>query len=225
MGKILSLIVLAIFIFSLVVAEEGYRNNSYSNNTKNNSINRNITSERFVEKIEFSPYQKRNESECLEGCRCIGAVVYCETENGKVLNITAGSSGNNIILTMNRTKVNSNLSIEQEREENRLVLRAKLSNGLNSEIKIMPDVAAERALERLRLRVCSEENNCTIELKETGNENIKRIAYELRGDKNSRLFGLLNARMRVLANVDAETGEVIFSKKPWWAFLATESGE
>jgi len=33
-------------------------------------------------------------------------------------------------------------------------------------IKIMPDVASEAALSRLRLRVCNETNNCTIELKD-----------------------------------------------------------
>jgi hypothetical protein len=31
--------------------------------------------------------------------------------------------------------------------------------------------------------------------------------------------------MQVSAQVDAENGEVIAVKKPWWAFLASESEE
>jgi hypothetical protein len=31
--------------------------------------------------------------------------------------------------------------------------------------------------------------------------------------------------MQVQAQVDAENGDVILAKKPWWAFLATESEE
>ena len=55
------------------------------------------------------------------------------------------------------------LNLTQEEFENRTRLYAGLSNGKTSEVKIMPDVASERALEILNLQVCSDENNCRIE--------------------------------------------------------------
>ena|SRR3989344_415240 len=48
-------------------------------------------------------------------------------------------------------------------------LRARLSNGRIAEIKIMPSRASAIAIARLNMNACSEENNCTIVLKETGN--------------------------------------------------------
>lgn len=93
------------------------------------------------------------------------------------------------------------------------------------EVKIMPDTASERALERLRLNVCSEENNCSIELKEVGNGNQTKAAYEVKVEKQARVLGLFKTKIQVQAQVDAENGEVIQTKKPWWAFLASESEE
>lgn len=83
----------------------------------------------------------------------------------------------------------------------------------------------ERALERLRLKVCSEEQECTIELKEVGSGEQAKIAYELKTQRQSKVLGLFKAQMQVQAQVDAENGEVIKVKKPWWAFLASEPSE
>ena len=100
-------------------------------------------------------------------------------------------------------------------------LMAKMSNGQNSEIKVMPDEANERALERLQLKDCGED--CSIELKEVGKGDETKMAYEVKAQKESRLFGMFKTDMTVEATVDAETGEVIESRKPWWAFLASEA--
>jgi hypothetical protein len=113
------------------------------------------------------------------------------------------------------------LEIEEETENNRTRLKIKLSNGKTVEIKIMPGVASGKALERLRLKVCSEENKCKLELKEVGN----KLAYEVQLQRNSKVLAIFKAKMLVKAQVDAETGEVIKVKKPWWAFLATEPDE
>jgi len=117
------------------------------------------------------------------------------------------------------------LELQQKQDNARRILQARLSNGENAEIKIMPDVASLTALARLRLRVCSEDNNCTIELKEVGQGNQTRAAYELRAEKQARVLGLFRARMQVASQVDAETGEVIAERRPWWSFLATEQDE
>lgn len=181
------------------------------------------------ENLTFIPWQKRNESECLEGCSCQGAVMSCETETGKIMTIQAGRSGNIIIITINKIQVETELEVEAENEEedglqerNRTRLKARLKDGTKKEIKIMPDTASERALERLRLRNCVAEEGCTIELKEVGNN---RLAYELQAERHMKVLALFTAKAQVKAQVDAETGEIIIVKKPWWAFLATEPEE
>ncbi len=123
---------------------------------------------------------------------------------------------------VNNAKADTKLQIRQEVNGE---IRAQLSNGKNASIKIMPDTASETALTRLRLKNCNETMNCTIELKEVGQGNKTRLAYELKTERKSRLFGLFQARMQVQAQVDAETGEVIQTNKPWWAFLAVEPEE
>ncbi len=116
-------------------------------------------------------------------------------------------------------------NLTQEKIQNKTELKIKLSNGMNAEIKIMPDEASETAIERLKLNVCSEENNCVIELKEVGKGNEVRAAYEIRVQRHFRILGLFKTKAQVDAQVDADNGEIINVKKPWWAFLASESEE
>ena len=56
-------------------------------------------------------------------------------------------------------------------------------------------------------------------------EKQTRANYEVRTQRNSKVFGMFKARMNVQAQVDAETEKFIQVKKPWWAFLATEAEE
>ena len=171
----------------------------------------------------FLPWQKITEQECPEECSCHGAVMSCETETGKVMTITAGNSGNVITIVIDKTKVNTTLEIEQEEnnQTNQSKFYAKKSNGIKSEIKIMPDVAAERAFERLRLKVCSEENNCTIVLKDVGNNNNKTLVYEIQVRRHARIIGIFQTRALERAEINAENGK-IKTHRPWWMFLATK---
>ncbi len=118
-------------------------------------------------------------------------------------------------------RVNCPLCDNIQEDGNRL--NARLSNGKNTEIKVMPDVASNKALKRLKLKNCDE--NCNIELKEVSVKNQARAAYEVKAQRNSKVFGVFNKRMNVQAQVDAETGDIIDINKPWWAFLATEPEE
>ncbi len=112
------------------------------------------------------------------------------------------------------------LSLETIEEETKLEVR--LSNGRNAEIKVMPGVASETALARLRLKVCSEENNCSIELKEVGKGDGLKVAYEVQTRKQVKFWGLFRTRAQVKVQVDAESGEIISVSKPWWAVLVDE---
>ena len=97
-------------------------------------------------------------------------------------------------------------------------IQKTLSNGKNAEIKIMPDQASQKALEKLKLKNCDE--SCTLELKEVGkNENMK-LVYEMHTKEEKKLLGIFKAQLKANAKIDSETGEVISSGKSWWSFLA-----
>jgi hypothetical protein len=145
-------------------------------------------------------------------------------ENGKQIQIQGGEN-NRITLRVQNSEARTDLDISSTEENGKTKMTAKLSNGRNAEIKFMPDVASERALERLRLKNCNESNNCSIELKQVGQGNQSRLAYEVQVERHSRILGLFEAKMQVRAQVDAESGETFGVGKPWWAFLATEPEE
>ena len=139
-------------------------------------------------------------------------------QNGEQVQVQQGE-GNRLRLKVRDAEAHTDLEVTSEGQK----LRAKLSNGRNAEIKIMPDTASERALQRLRIKNCS--GNCTIELKQVGEGEQARLAYEVQTERHSRVLGLFKAKMQVQAQVDAETGELIRVGKPWWAFLAVEPEE
>lgn len=133
--------------------------------------------------------------------------------------------GDAVRLEIGGKAVESLMKINQEMISNRTKLGAQLSNGRNAEIKIMPRVASETALERLRLKFCVEAEGCSIELKEVGKGERAKLAYEVKTQRRSKIFGLFEANMQVKAQVNAENGELIRVNKPWWAFLASEPEE
>ncbi len=146
-------------------------------------------------------------------------------EGGQTLKVQT-QSNNRIRLEVGGVSADCDCEMKQEKVQNKTKLYVTLSNGKNAEIKIMPNTASERALERLRLKVCSEENNCTIELKEVGkSEEEKQLAYEVQIERHSRILGIFQKKMQVRAEVSTENGEVIDIDKPWWAFLASEPAE
>ena len=132
---------------------------------------------------------------------------------------------NRLLLQVNNISADCACELTQEQVQNKTKLKMTLSNGRKAEIKIMPDVASERALERLRLKACSADNNCSIKLKEVGSGNKTQLVYELQAERHSKLLWIFRKKMQVKAQIDAETGELIRVKKPWWAFLASEPTE
>ena len=144
-----------------------------------------------------------------------------QTEKGQSMQIREQSQ-NKMQLSSGGVSANTGMKMTQEKVQDKTKLKVQLSNGRNAEVKVMPNTASEKAIERLQLKVCSAENNCQIELKEVGKGEQVRAAYEVHAEKEAKLFGLFKTKMQVQAQVDAENGEVIQSKKPWWAFLASE---
>ncbi len=138
---------------------------------------------------------------------------------GQQMQIQAGE-GNEVKFQSGNVEAKTTMNMTQEQTQNKTKLQVKLSNGMNAEVKVMPDTASETALARLGAKC---ESTCTIELKEVGTGNQNRVAYEIKTQKQAKVLGLFQAQMQVQAQVDAENGEVIQTKKPWWAFLATET--
>ena len=79
----------------------------------------------------------------------------------------------------------------------------------------MPETASEKAIERLG------ELGFNITLKEVGQGENAKAVYNVEAEKQGKMLGLFKIKGRVSAEVDAETGEIIKIKKPWWAFLAS----
>ena len=147
-----------------------------------------------------------------------------ETSDGKQVQVQVREN-NQMELSSGGMKAQTSMQLMNEGEESQLMVKATLSNGRNAEIKVMPDAAGETALTRLKLKTCAEENGCSIELKEVGKGDDLKPAYEVKTQRTSRVLGLFRANMDVQAQVDAETGELLKVKKPWWAFLASEPQE
>jgi len=217
MKKLFILLVCVMLLFSLTFVYAA------GNGQKNQGVNKN-QSPNVISNIQ-------NKEQEQEGNLGLGQTIHNRVragtytnEQGKQIRISE-LANNRIRLQVRNISADCELNITQEQVQNRTRLKVMLSNGRKAEIKIMPDVASERALERLRLRVCSSENNCSLQLKEVGKGNETKLAYEVQVERHMRILGLFRTKAKVKAEVDAENGEIIRVKKPWWAFLASEPEE
>ncbi len=136
---------------------------------------------------------------------------------GAVINGTIKDSNGNIIASESKKMDFKDANAVKEGE------KIALSNGKNAEIKVMPSTASATAIARLSIKVCSADNNCTIQFKETGSGDNIKLAYEVKADKNFKILGIFKSKKTISAEVDAETGEVIKTKGPWWSFIASSS--
>jgi len=89
-------------------------------------------------------------------------------------------------------------------------------------VKIMPSTASATAIARLGIKNCNKSEGCTIVLKETGSGNQTKATYEVKAQKDVKLFGFIKTKMGVSAQVDSDTGNVTSTKKPWWRIFAVE---
>jgi len=150
---------------------------------------------------------------------CIGSAGYswCE-ERGECIRVWE----TNCTQLELKDRVKTNMNLTSLKENNKTINVALMSNGKNAMIKVMPSTASATAIARLGIKNCNESEGCTIILKETGTGNQTKATYEVKAEKQARVLGLFKTKMLVEAQVDAETGDVIQTKKPWWAFLAKE---
>src|SRR3989338_439841 len=105
------------------------------------------------------------------------------------------------------------IELEEDTNGTEYKLKARFRGNVTY-IKIMPDRASEIAIEMLRAL------NFTVELREVSRKgNVSRIVYHARAYKDGRFIGILKLKVRVETQIDPETGEIIGTTKPWWAFF------
>jgi|GEM_PF-2937159 len=85
------------------------------------------------------------------------------------------------------------------------------SSNQTEEVKIMPSTALTVAIQKL-----GEVKNVQIELKKVK----KKPAYELKTEKSLKALGIIPVTAQINVNVNAQTGEVLSIKKPWWMMFA-----
>ena len=221
--------ILGIFLmFNLVLAANG------NNNTENMATTAQQYAEEGIGNLTLEAQQIRNQlreniEEQRELRNQVAGNIKERLQTGQELSISERGlilrKINNDIMELQSTGARVQTRLELNNDGNTSELRVRLSNGRNAEVKIMPEAASEVALARLRLKNCNETRNCTIELKEVGQGNQTRLVYEARAEKTFRILGLFRNREEVRTQIDAETGEEVQTRRPWWSWMAFEANE
>ncbi|GEM_PF-1516478 len=150
--------------------------------------------------------------ECPEECICSGSTIKCSFENGtRIMTVYAGNSGNVIVQVKN---LNMSTNVTLYKGENGKVYGIFEDNE-TKEIKL-PDEVIEKLKEKKQKRL--QLQNESINLSEDG-------YYHVEMKKKARLFWLVPVREHVQAEVNAETGETVKIRNPWWGFLARDMRE
>lgn len=178
----------------------------------NNSIKPNRLTNEQLKKIIHAKNKITAEAkagECPDNCTCTGSVVKCELENDREMTITAGKSGN-IIVQVKGENMSTNVTLYKADEK----IYGVFKNNETKEIKMLPDQVKEKLREKTAKLLEDEK----ITLNEDG-------TYKYEGKKKSKLFLFIPIKVKVTAEIDAETGEITKTSKPnWWEFLAKDEG-
>lgn len=150
-----------------------------------------------------------NASEIPEDCTITGSVIRCELENGKVMVVMAGKSGNTII----KFNGGENVSTRSELYHH----NGQVYGVFENETKLI-EYIPEQLREIIRNRTRARLNNINITLNENG-------TYEYEAEKEARFLGLFKVKEKVKWFIDSETGEILREKGPWWGFLASDIKE
>jgi len=155
-------------------------------------------------------FEQRTGQECPDECICTGVVMKCELDGGgREMTVYAGRSGN-IIVQVKGVNMSTKVTLYHYNNKTYGVFKGNKTKI----IKILPDGVKEKIRQRIRARL--EAHNITLD--ENG-------IYQVQMRKRARLFFLIPVRERVRAQIDAETGEIIKIRNPWWGFLARDVKE
>jgi len=148
---------------------------------------------------------------CPEKCICKGNTISCPIEtttggSGKPIEDTSVSfeiESKNATITQGDIETQAiNINIEEEK------ITMETTSGVKL-INVLPDKAR---------KISKIEAVQTIQLEEKKSKPV----YTITGTKPAKLFAFISVDMYVVTEVNAETGNVVSEKKPWWGFLAAE---
>ena len=200
---------LGILILSLNAFAYSGSRNSDKNNSINSETNDNSDNDSENESDDSGSDFDENEIENEVKRRFID-------ENGIEHKIKISMGEKNRIKVENEEnegEFESELNISEFSERNITKFKVKLKNGNETEIKVLPSTASEKA------RAIFESRNFTLILKEINHKNIPRVVYHIEGNKTGKFLGIWKMKVKIQGDVDAETGEVLNKNVPWWAFL------
>lgn len=78
----------------------------------------------------------------------------------------------------------------------------------NQEVRVLPSEAAQSLKGEVRSMEMAQVNG--------------RLAYSAKANVKAKLLGLIGTEYEVESSVDAQSGQLLAEKKPWWSFLAFE---
>lgn len=137
------------------------------------------------------------------GNKCVKQVVNLSSKTGGQVIIKTKIGSNQKTISAGKSVVTTSENVEVR--DSKVFLNKK-------EIKIMPNTASEKAIQKLG------DLGFVIELKNVGT-GTEKSRYVASGKKDVRIFGIIKAKMNVQADIDAKTGEVSNEVYPWWRFL------
>lgn len=159
------------------------------------------------EKVQWN----KKTTDCPLNCTCTGRVTKCLLADGtREMTVVAGKSGNTIIQVKG---VNGSTTVTIYKSEDGK-LYGVFRNNETKRIKMLPDQVREKIKERLAKRLHEEK----IELDEDG-------TYKYEARERARLFAIIPVKLRVLAEINPETGEVVKFRRAWWTFLTNKEEE
>ena len=120
------------------------------------------------------------------------------------MTVVAGKSGN-IIVQVKGVNASTNVTIYKAGEK---------IYGVFEGNQIKRILTPEQIKEKLKIKL--EQENIILD---------KKGFYEVQAKKKARLFLILPVREHIMSHVDAETGEIIKIRNPWWGFLAKDIKE
>ncbi len=108
----------------------------------------------------------------------------------------------------------SRLRIEKSGSE----LEAFSSEGKRHRIRIDPEKAKLKIREKWKRNL----NISNVSLEEVRHKNVPKVVYKLQSDHPGRFLGIFKMILKIQSQVDPETGEILATKIPWWAFLLAD---
>ncbi|VVB83766.1 Uncharacterised protein [uncultured archaeon] len=182
---------------------------SVISNYKGNNYNLNESQIRKVVTDKNKIKTELKNGECPDNCTCTGSMIKCELKNRtREMTIYAGKS-ENIIVQIKGKNMSTNVTLYKSEDGK---LYGTFKNNETREVKMLPYQIKEKLIEKTS-KILEEDN---ITLSENG-------TYTYEGKKKSKLFFFIPLKIKVRAEIDSATGEIISTSKPhWWEFLTKD---